>query len=346
MAVRAQTPVRIDTHSHCVPRVFLEATRRQEFAPAVQIVAGASGEQLVYTGVSYGPGAQQRYPVLETYWDVGRRISEMERARVDIALVSPAPFIFHYWAAPRAAAALAQAVNDELAHMVSQSHGRFLGLGQVPLQAPRAAVDEAIRCMDRLGMRGIAIATNVGGKKFIWDPAYTELFSAVHARGGVILLHPHDVVGAERMQQYYLRNLIGNPTDTGLAAAGLVFSGLFERCPDLKLVLSHGGGILPAVLGRLDHGWRVRPEACHLPQPPSTYLRRCFYDTLTHSREGLRFLIDLFGADHVVLGSDYPFDMGTPDPAALVEEAARGDELPHILGNNAAALLGLVGSGT
>jgi aminocarboxymuconate-semialdehyde decarboxylase len=218
---------------------------------------------------------------------------------------------------------------------------RFAGLGTVPLQSPDAAVSELRRCMNDLGLRGMMIGSNVKGRNFD-DPALEPVWAAAAELGAFIFIHPTTTAAGDRLKDYYLRNFIGNPLDTTIAAACLVFAGVLERYPQIRIFLSHGGGFLPYQAARFVHGWGEREEAKKsLKVSPAASLHRFLYDTILHDRQPLEFLIGWAGADRVLLGSDYPYDMGQYDGVELVSSLPIGEaEKAMILGGNARRLLG------
>jgi len=193
-------------------------------------------------------------------------------------------------------------------------------MGCVPLQDARIAAEQA-RCYIReLGLRGIEIGTNVNGA-YLGDEKFLPFWETVAELDTVVFIHPVHGVGGVMMKQFELWNLYGNPSETGLTAASLIFGGVLERFPNLRILLAHGGGVIPYIIGRLDHGWQHRPAAKKsiITRAPSTYLKQFYFDTIVFAPDALRFLIQLVGADHVVIGSDYPFDMGYERPRELVE---------------------------
>jgi aminocarboxymuconate-semialdehyde decarboxylase len=218
----------------------------------------------------------------------------------------------------------------------------FLGLAAVPMAEPEAAPAEIERAINELGLHGVEIGTNVLGNN-LDDPALLPVFEKVAELGVPMFIHPLNVLGGDRLARYQLDNLIGNVTDTAVAAASLIFGGVIARFPDLKVYLSHGGGSCPYVRGRWDHGWRVRQMDSAIDHPPSDYLRGFYYDALTHSPDALAFLVAWAGASHVMLGTDYPFDMGDSSPVATIEAnpALSDADKAAILGESAAALFDL-----
>jgi aminocarboxymuconate-semialdehyde decarboxylase len=247
-----------------------------------------------------------------------------------------------YWADADLGLRLARVVNDAIAEAVRTHRDRLVGLATLPLQAAEAAVAEVSRAVRELGLRGVYLGTNVRGVD-LDEAGFTPVFARIAELGVPVFLHPLNVLGGGRVGAYYLHNLLGNPFDTAVAAARLVYGGVLDRFPTLRVCLPHAGGAFPYLLGRIDHGYRVRAECRHLPRPPSAYLDRFFFDTISHSPGALRFLIGLVGADRVMLGSDYCFDMGYEEPVkalAAVEGLGAADR-ERILGGNAVKLLGL-----
>jgi aminocarboxymuconate-semialdehyde decarboxylase len=274
-------------------------------------------------------------------WDVERRLGDMEKAKFDLQVVSVLPQTVAYEEEPALALALSQIQNDQIAALVKRHPDRFLGLGTVPLQSPDASVTELRRCMRELGLRGIMIGSNVRGRNFD-DPALEPVWAAAAELGAFIFIHPTTTAAADRLKDYYLRNFIGNPLDTTIAAASLVFAGVLERYPAIKIYLSHGGGFLPYQEARFIHGWGEREESKKtLKVSPAASLGRFLYDTILHARKPLEFLIGAAGADRVLLGSDYPYDMGQYDTVDLIASLSIAEaDKAKILAGNAQRLLG------
>jgi aminocarboxymuconate-semialdehyde decarboxylase len=247
-----------------------------------------------------------------------------------------------YWADGALGLRLARIVNDAMTEANRAHPDRFVFLATLPMQDPEAALKEVDRAVIELGCRGIYLGTNVRGKE-LTDPSFVPVFERIHALKMPIFLHPLNVIGAQRLTSYYLHNLLGNPFDTAVAAANIIFSGLLDQFPKLEICLPHAGGAFPYLIGRLNHGWKVRQECKTLKKPPVSYLRRFTYDTISHAPESLDYLIKLVGADRVMMGSDYCFDMGHAHPREVVTRGlklARRDQA-HILHATAARLLRL-----
>ena len=277
-------------------------------------------------------------PITAHYHDVDVRLRSMNAQGVTVHALSLMPPMV-YWADGALGLRLARLVNDAMAEAARRHPDRFVVLATLPMQNPAAAVNEVNRAVTELSCRGIYLGTNVRGKE-LTDASFLPVFERIHALGVPIFLHPLNVIGAERLANYHLHNLLGNPFDTTVAAANLIFSGHLDRFPKLNICLPHAGGALPYLIGRLNHGWKVREECRALKKSPSSYLRRFTYDTISHAPESLDYLIKLVGADRVMLGSDYCFDMGYERPVEVVTalKLSRNDR-EKILHGNAARLL-------
>lgn len=268
------------------------------------------------------------------------RLVDMDALGIDVQAISPSPGQYYYHAPAELGRQAAAIVNDGIAAAVASQPDRFVGMGTVPLQNVEFAVAEMRRCVDELDLRGIEINANVNGID-LSDPRFEPFFQCAEELGVLLFLHPLGFPQGERLRDHYLTNLIGNPLDSTLAVSHLIFDGVLESHPGLKLCVAHGGGYLPGYWGRMDHAFRAR-EDCrqHIRRPPSEYLRRIWLDTLVFDQDQLDMLVRAHGADRLCLGSDYPFDMSEPDPVgfhARLDEGAKA----KILGGNAAALLGL-----
>jgi aminocarboxymuconate-semialdehyde decarboxylase len=276
---------------------------------------------------------------------VTERLQDMDRMGVDIQAICPAPYQFFYWTEPDYGAELAREVNEGIAHIAADRPDRFVGMGSVPLQDSQLAIRELNHCVKNLGMRGIEICTNVNGKN-LTDPSLKldNFFARAEELGVVIFMHPLGYTQADRLTHHYFNNVIGNPLDSTVAVSHLIFDGVMQRYPKLKFVVAHGGGFIAHYWARMDHAWRARPD-CRtiIKNPPSSYLEKFYFDSITFDPEMLKRLIERFGADHVVLGTDYPYDMGEEDPLGLiaqVKKLSRADK-QLIEGGNAARLLGI-----
>jgi aminocarboxymuconate-semialdehyde decarboxylase len=274
-------------------------------------------------------------------FDIERRLRDMADAEVEVQVLSATPQTYLYGLEPALAAACAIIQNDQIAKLVAAGPDRFLGIATLPMQAPEQAATELRRAVRSLKLRGAMIGSNVEGRN-LDHPSFEPLWAAAAELDVLLFIHPVNVAGTERLRSYYLTNLIGNPLDTTIAAACLVFGGVLERHPGLKVCLVHGGGFVPYQAGRWAHGWQVRPEPkVTLKQSPEPWIARFYYDTILHSSENLDFLIGSAGASRVLLGSDYPYDMGTGECVRQVRALAIPEaDKATVLGAQAWTLLG------
>ena len=323
----------IDIHAHFVPQGYLRLIETEGEPHGVRLRSGPNGPMILAGQFPIGP-------ITAHYHNLDLRLKTMDAQGITVQALSLMPPMV-YWADGTLAVRLARLVNDAIAEATRAHPDRFVGLATLPLQNPEAAVGEVERAVTELGCRGIYLGTNVRGKE-LSDPSFLPVFERIDALRVPIFLHPLNVIGSQRLTSYYLHNLLGNPFDTAVAAANLIFSGLLDRFPKLEVCLPHAGGALPYLIGRLNHGWKVRQECKALKKPPSSYLRRFTYDTISHAPESLNYLIKLVGVDRVMIGSDYCFDMGYNRPVKVVTalKLSRNDQ-EKILGGNAARLLRL-----
>lgn len=292
----------IDVHAHVIPPALVSAMRAGEAPDDIRIEYEGTSPWVVHR-------QGYRYPLLDSFHDVGARLETMDASGVDFALLSAAPPLFLYWIDGSSAKEAAVVVNDAIAAMVAEAPTRFAGLATLPMQEPAAAVAELRRCVEVLGMRGAQVGPHIEGTP-LDAPSLRPVLEAASELGVPLVVHPYYVGSSPELDDFYLTNLQGNPWQTAVCASRLIFSGTLDELPSLDLVLVHGGGHLPYQIGRLDHGYRVRPEAATPQRLPSEYLRRFHYDTLTHRPESTQWLVDQVGGDRVLFGTDVPFDMG------------------------------------
>ena len=273
---------------------------------------------------------------------VESRLAELDAMRLDAQVLSIAPRFQRYGADPVASVALARDMNDDLVAWISAAPKRLRGLIHLPLQDPSAAVAELERMAGRPGIIGAAVGTNVKGAG--WDsPELFPVLEAAEQLGLFIFFHPANRPKDDRMRRYHLKNLVGNPLETTLAIAALIFSGVLDRLPTIKLCFAHAGGFAVLGVGRFDYGYQVRDDTRETAAAlPSDYLKRLYFDSITFSERGLRHVVDVVGASQVLLGSDHPADMGTTDPVGFIESCASLNEQEKraILGGNLEGLIG------
>jgi aminocarboxymuconate-semialdehyde decarboxylase len=287
--------------------------------------------------------AQQEKDVREVMTTIDRRLKHLDQMGIDIQVVAPAPGQCYYTVDAKIGENAHRLANDGVAEYCSRKPDRFVGLGVVTLQEPELAVRELDYIMGTLKLKGVEILTNVDGQE-LSDPKFRQFFARAEELGAFIMMHPNGFTHGQRLTHYYLSNVLGNPLDTALALHNLIFSGTLARFPELKLMAVHGGGYLPSYSGRIDHAWGARRD-CHadLTLPPTTYLRQVYLDTVVFSYHQLAYLIDVFGPDRIVMGTDYPFDMAEYNPIGHVAGVEGMDDitLAQIAGGNAARVLGL-----
>jgi aminocarboxymuconate-semialdehyde decarboxylase len=271
---------------------------------------------------------------------IDAHLADMDAAGIDIQAISPMPGQLLYVVPPDAARDGARVINDGIAAAVGTHPDRFVGMGLIPLQIPELAIAEMKRCVNDLGLRGVEIPSHVNGRE-LSAPEFRPVLAAAEELGVLLFLHPLGFTHGERLTQHYFNNVLGNPIESAIAVGHLIFDGVLDRMPGLKICVAHGGGYLPHYWGRMDHAWRARPDCReHIAKPPSEYLRQLYFDTLVFDKAQLKFLVDTYGADHLCLGTDYPFDMSEPDPVGFHAELSQADR-EKILGATAARLLRL-----
>ncbi|MFI2545409.1 amidohydrolase family protein [Streptomyces rochei] len=328
------TPPTVDVHAHVLlPDVESLVAGLPGHAEAKEVDARRNGPAALAVN---GPMVRARVPRMT---DVALRLASMDAQGVDVQLVSPSPSHYHYWADEATAEKVYRLANEATAAHCAQAPDRLRGLGLVPLQHPGHLVRALDHALEQ-GLVGVEISSHTPGRE-LSDPAYEPFWSRAAERGAILFLHPFGCTLDERLDRWYLSNTVGQPTENAVALSHLIFSGVLDRHPGLKIVAAHGGGYLPTHIGRSDHAWSARSDAgAGCAHPPSSYLRRLYFDSLVHDPHVLRELVRVAGADRVLLGSDFPFDMGTEDPVAALRAARLPDADFHaVRGGNAAALL-------
>ncbi|MGA5453787.1 amidohydrolase family protein [Streptomyces umbrinus] len=331
----------IDVHAHLLLPEVEEAVAGQ---PGLVEAQGLDARRNGTAALSVNrPMVGARLPKLT---DVSVRLAAMDGAGVDVQLVSPSPSHYHYWAESRLAEQVCQLANEGTAAHCAKAPDRLHGLGLIPLQHPELAVALLDHAWDQ-GLRGVEISSHApgpGGTREVElsDPRLAPFWARAEETGALVFLHPFGCTLDERLDQWYLSNTVGQPTENAVALSHLIFSGVLDRHPGLKLIAAHGGGYLPTHIGRSDHAWRARPDARGCAREPSSYLKRLYFDSLVHDPHVLRELVRAAGPGRVLLGSDFPFDMGTDDPLGTLRAADLPDhDFRSVRGGNAAALLNL-----
>ncbi len=324
------TSTKIDIHTHILPERWPDLVEQFGYPGWVRLDHHAPCRAKMMIG------DRVFREIEDNCWNPGRRIEDCDRTGVTTQVLSTVPVLFSYWAKPSDALELSRLLNDHIAEVVRSHPSRFIGLGTVPMQDPDMACRELERCVRELGMPGIEIGTHVEPNTFTgrseqWnlnEAALFQVFQTAEKLGASVFVHPWDMVGKERMPKYWLPWLVGMPAETSLAICSMIFGGIFERLPKLRVAFAHGGGAFPFTIGRIEHGWKVRPDLCATDcnRNPREYLAqagglpaRFWVDSLVHDADALRHLVKHFGAERVCLGSDYPFPLGEAEPGRLIQ---------------------------
>ncbi|MBS1945769.1 MAG: amidohydrolase [Bacteroidetes bacterium] len=269
-------------------------------------------------------------------WDPQVRMHECQGHRVQVQVLSTVPVMFSYWARPQDTLNLAMYLNDHIAQIVLDHPRRFVGLGTLPMQDPELAIRELERCK-RIGLKGVEVGTHVQGLN-LGEPQLFTIFQACEELDMAVFVHPWDMLGKERTEKYWAPWLVAMPVETTLAITSMIFSGLFEKLPKLRVAFAHGGGSFPGTLGRIQHGFDVRPDLCAVDNnvPPKDYMGRFWLDSLVHDPVMLQHVVNLVGADRVALGTDYPFPLGELEPGKLIRSMPWDDKQKELLLSGAA----------
>jgi aminocarboxymuconate-semialdehyde decarboxylase len=303
--------LKIDTHAHYLPRDWPDLASKYGDKRFPVIHHGDDSRHRIYKD---GKFFREIWPKT---WDAKERIEDYARFGIQVQVISTVPVMFSYWAAAHHALELHQSLNDHMAQTCHDFPKHYAGIGTVPLQSPRLAIQELERCMDQLGLNGVQIGSHIND----WNLDALELrpfFEAAQDLGAAILVHPWDMMGTDTMPKYWMPWLVGMPAEQSRAACALIFGGVLEQFPRLKVMLAHGGGSFPFTIGRIEHGFNMRPDlvATDNPRNPREYFSQLFFDSCVHDNLALRFLIDTVGIDRVMLGTDYPFPLGEQEPGS------------------------------
>jgi aminocarboxymuconate-semialdehyde decarboxylase len=323
----------IDIHAHFTPPEWIDELKRNGVAYGCTIQQDGSGR--LWLRLAEGRPKELTPPLA----DLAARVRVMAEMGVDRQVLSPVMTTIGYELEERYGQALSRLFNETNAETVKRHNGLFIPVANVPMQSSRAAVEELDHAVKKLGIRMVEIGTHVNGLN-LDEEAFRPFFERAANLGVLVQVHPHRVAAADRLRRYNLGNLIGNPMDTAIAAASLIFGGVLDRYPSLNVCLVHGGGALPYLMGRMSHGYSAFDESHAVPSPPQEYFGRFYFDTLTHDSRMLSFLHSLTGDERLMLGTDCPYDSGDKEPLAKLRKA-RLENRQSILGGNAARLLGL-----
>lgn len=302
--------LKIDTHAHYLPRTWPNLAEKYGDA-RFPVIHHEDGRARIYKDGKFFR------EIWSKTWDPRERIADYARFGVQVQVISTVPVMFSYWAKAQHALELHQALNDHMAEACREHRRHYAGIGTVPMQSPRLAIQELERCMEQLGLQGVQIGSHIGE----WNldaPELQPFFEAAQDLGAAILVHPWDMMGAESMPKYWMPWLVGMPAEQSRAACALIFGGVLERFPRLKVCLAHGGGSFPYTIGRIEHGFNMRPDlvATDNPHNPRKYLDQLYFDSWVADNRALRYLLDTVGVPRVMLGTDYPFPLGEQEPGA------------------------------
>lgn len=303
----------IDIHTHILPKDLPDYTKKFGYGDFIRLDHHKPCCARMMVGDKFFREVEQNA------WDADTRITECDQHGVHVQVLSTIPVLFSYWAKPKDALEVSMMLNDHIADIVNRYPKRFAGLGTIPLQDPDLAIRELERCM-KIGMRGVQIGSHVNN----WNlnaPELFPVFEAASKMGAAVFVHPWDMMGQDRMTRYWLPWLVGMPAETSLAICSMIFGGVFERLPDLRVAFAHGGGSFPSTIGRIEHGFECRPDLVAIDNNvnPRSYLGKFYFDSLVHDKEVLKYLVNLAGANRVACGSDYPFPLGETIPGSLIK---------------------------
>ena len=328
---------KIDIHTHILPENLNEVTGRFSDPRFLKIESVDNISAMLHTdGLAFRK-------VDCNCWDHKVRIQECDSTQVDVQVLSTIPILFSYWAKDNEGLILSSFLNDHIAEVVRSTSNRFIGLGTIPMQNTDYAIQEMDRCINDLKFPGIELGSNINGENLSSEKFYA-IFEHAENLGCSIFIHPWEMMGQGDMQKYWLPWLVGMPAEISRAICSIILGGILDKYPDLKMAFAHGGGAFPYTIGRIDHGYKMRPDLCAIDNNklPSFYLKHFYVDSLVHDKHALSFLLDKIGSEKIALGSDYPFPLGEDYPGKLIEEMDLSNSVKQrILAGTALEWLGL-----
>jgi aminocarboxymuconate-semialdehyde decarboxylase len=323
--------LKIDIHSHIIPDHLPRFAEKFGYSGFIHLEHHRPGFARMMLGNTFFR------EIAENCWNPEIRLNDMERNKIDVQVICTIPVMFSYWAKGQDALQLSQFLNDHIAKVVQTYPKQFVGLGTVPLQDPQLAIAEAERCINELGFAGIQIGTHVNDWN-LNDPELFPFFESCEKMGACLLVHPWDMIGKEVMQRYWLPWLVGMPAETSRAICSMIFGGIFERLPNLRVAFCHGGGAFPGSIGRIEHGFKCRPDLVAIDNPtnPRSYLGKFWIDSVVFDPAFFKYLLEIIGPDKIALGSDYPFPLGELETGHLIDSLNLPNDIKNKLYNGSA----------
>jgi len=328
--------MKIDIHTHILPKSLPDLKQKFGYGGWISIEHKDGDASMKKDGNFFRS-------IKPNCWDSNVRLKECEQSNVDIQVLSTVPIMFSYWAKSKDTWVLSKFLNDDIAEVINNKPKRFIGLGTLPMQNTDLAILELERCMNDLNFAGIQIGSNINGKNLNEDFVF-PIFEAASDLGAAVFIHPWEMMGENDINKYWLPWLVGMPAETSRAICSLIFGGIFERLPNLRVAFAHGGGSFIGTIGRIEHGFNMRPDLCAIDNDinPLQYLGKFWVDSLVHDKDALELLIKKVGNKKIALGTDYPFPLGEIDPGKLIDDMNYSSEIKNkLFYQNALDWLGL-----